>query len=123
MEMKTIHSDDRGDINLILGSDLCGLDEITIFTTKKGHARGGCIHLNSNEHCCLIAGEVEYFVGDFIFKCKPGDPISIPRNTPHYFVAKTDSVMAEWGASPEEKKNKHLETRKIVDEINEKLKK
>ena len=43
----------------------------------------------------------------------------IPRNTPHYFIALEDSIILEWGATPEEKINKHKEFRKMVDDIND----
>ena len=46
-----------------------------------------------------------------------GDALKIPKGTPHYFIAIEDSTVAEWGATPEEKVEKHLETRKIVDRV------
>jgi mannose-6-phosphate isomerase-like protein (cupin superfamily) len=117
MELKTIHEDDRGKIYLLLG-DLTSHEEITIFKTYEGYARGGCIHPESNEHCCIMEGEVEYIVGDKKIQCKKGDTVFIPKNTPHYYISKKESLVMEWGATPEEKKNKHIETRKIVVNIN-----
>jgi len=100
MHLDTIHKDERGDIHLLLG-DLDTLEEVTIFKTKKGFARGGCIHHKSDEYCVLFEGEVIYIIGDKRSVCKPGDRIYIPVNTPHYFIALSDCVMAEWGAPPE----------------------
>lgn len=123
MKLDTIHTDGRGSINLLLG-DLEEHEEVTIFKTNKGYARGGCIHEKSEEYCCIIEGMVEYVVGSTARICRRGDIVYIPKNTPHYYITLENSVVIEWGANPEEKKEKHLETRKIVDEINanEKLK-
>jgi mannose-6-phosphate isomerase-like protein (cupin superfamily) len=119
LELNKIHEDDRGEIYLIEG-DLKEHEEITIFTCRKGKARGGCIHKESDEFCTVFEGAIAYYVKDMRnpITLLKGDCIKIPKNTPHYFLALKDCIVAEWGAKPEEKKEKHLETRKIVDEIN-----
>ena len=92
-----------------------------IFTTKKGFVRGGCVHNLNDEFCCVIEGELLYRLGDKVIDCKKGDTIAIPKGTPHYFQALTYCVVLEWGATPEEKKEKHFEFRKIVETLNEKM--
>lgn len=118
-----IHEDERGEIYLLKGSALKEHEEITIFTCKQNFARGGCIHMIHDEHCVVLEGKIEYHNGDKTYIMRPGECITILKNTPHYFIAKTDSIVMEFGATPDEKKCKHLETRKKVDAINaEKIK-
>ena len=120
MKLETIQTDKRGSINLLL-DDLKTLEEVTIFITKSGYARGGCIHELHDEHCCVIEGEVAYYIGQGGYCCtilEMGDSIIIPKNTPHLFTSLTDSVVLEWGAIPAEKQCKHVEFRAIVDKIN-----
>jgi len=124
LQLHKIHEDDRGAIFLIKG-DLKEHEEITLFTTKKGLARGGCIHKKNDEHCVVLEGKIIYYIGEAIksnagLLCDKGDSVLIPKNTPHYFIAFEDSLVMEWGATPEEKLEKHKETREIVEEINEK---
>ena len=118
MKFVKIHEDMRGEIALVLDVLPDGR-EVTIFTTKKGYARGGCIHRESDEDCAVIVGEIEYWIGSE----KPvilvrGDACCIKANTPHYFTALTDTVVMEWGALPWEKKEKYPPSRKLVDNIN-----
>ena len=105
---------------MLLG-DLREHKEITIFSTKKGFARGGCIHRISGEHNTVLEGKIHYFVGDKEIIMSKGESMTIPKNTPHYFISLTDSLVQEWGAEPEEKIEKHKEFRAIVDEINKKM--
>lgn len=119
MRLETIHKDSRGSINLILG-DLSEFKEITVFKTVSGKARGGCVHNKHQEFCCVLEGSIEYYIGDDCLVMQAGEVVTIPQSTPHYFISITDSVVAEWGASPEEKQVKHLQFRHIVDEINNK---
>ena len=116
MKFAELHSDARGTVN-ILTEDL-GHPEVTIFTTKKGMARGGCIHHQSKEYVCVISGKIKYVCPQTTVYLTTGDSFTIPKSTPHYFYSVTDSVVAEWGANEEEKKEKHLEYRKIVEHIN-----
>ena len=120
MKLTKIHSDSRGEINILEG--LSKYPEVTIFKTKKDHARGGCIHNVSDEYNVVIEGIIEY-IFDFgshkeVKKLFPGDTIFIPKGTPHYFISLMDSIVLEWGATLEEKKEKHLKTRAVVDKIN-----
>jgi quercetin dioxygenase-like cupin family protein len=118
LKLSKVHSDERGEINIIEG-DLREEEEITLLSTKKGFARGGCIHRVHDEFFIIFEGVVKYFIGDNppeIFK--KGESGVIPKNTPHYLVSIEDSLMAEWGADPEEKKEKDKTSKEIVDEIN-----
>lgn len=124
MDLKKIHSDNRGDINIL--TDLNHYPEATIFETKSGYSRGGCIHNIHDEYICVIEGTVDYTFGDkdgdkiYKIRLNDGETYKIPKGTPHYFYSVTDSVVMEWGASPSEKSNKHEVFRKIVDESNKK---
>lgn len=122
MELKTIHSDDRGSINIVTGG-FEEYPEATIFVTKAGYARGGCVHNINDEFVCVLEGRIEYFTTELKSPVvmTSGHSTVIRRASPHYFVSVTDSVVMEWGATPEEKKEKHVEYRKIVDEINAKM--
>lgn len=116
MKLESIQTDDRGSISILTGFQ--NYPEVTIFTTKSGYARGGCIHNIHDEFVCVIEGSIDYYEGNHKFSLNEGQTIMIPRGTPHYFFSKKNSVVLEWGASPEEKKVKHSEMRKIVDDIN-----
>jgi mannose-6-phosphate isomerase-like protein (cupin superfamily) len=98
---------------------LLAYPEVTIFHTKAGMARGGCVHNLSDEYTCVINGIVEYRVGESTFLLQDGDSMVIPRGMPHYLFSISDSVVLEWGATEEEKKEKHPEFRAMVDEIND----
>lgn len=116
MKLKEIHSDARGKITLL--TEDMKWDEVTIFTTKAGYARGGCIHENSLEYSSIMQGHVIYQIGDKHVDCYVGDTVKIPAGEPHYFISVTDSIVLEWGATPEEKKEKHEVFRHIVDNFN-----
>ncbi len=116
MRLEEIHADARGKINLLTGD--MKLDEITVFTTNAGYARGGCIHEINDEYTVIIEGEVLYCIGDKYSILKKGDSCIIPKLTPHYFLSITDSIVLEWGAIPIEKLKKHAKYRQIVDNIN-----
>lgn len=124
MQLNTIHKDDRGSINTVTGN-FQSIPEVTIFETKKGYARGGCLHNISSEHLFVIEGEILYIykLEDMISELiiKQGCGLTIPPNVPHYFIAKTDCVVAEFGPSLEEKKGKDEEFRAIVNDINSKV--
>src|SRR3990167_7395459 len=117
MKLTKIHEDNRGTIS-ILEEDLQGLSEVTIFHTNAGYARGGCIHYLSQEYNTVIIGDIIYYIGDEKLSMKTGESCIIPKSTSHYFISLTDSIVVEWGATPEEKIEKHIKTRKIVEEIN-----
>ena len=118
MNLTLLHSDNRGQIYTITGDGL-SYPEIAMFTTNEGFARGGCIHEESDEYTCVISGSVKYQIGIDSVILKLGESTVIPKNTPHYFVSLTDSVVLEWGAKPEEKKAKHRRFRQRVDKIND----
>jgi len=119
MRLEKIHEDKRGEI--FLGMGLLPEDrELTLFTTKKGYARGGCVHKESGENAVVIAGSIRYFVeGRAPATLSRGDTIHIPPDTPHYFIALTpETIMMEWGPKPWEKKDRHPVWRSYVDHIN-----
>jgi len=117
MLLEKIHSDDRGSISIMTG--LQSYPEVTVFQTKAGHARGGCIHRLSKEFVCVIEGIISYVTPDDISVLTAGESYVIEKETPHYFVSVTDSVVLEWGATVEEKKEKDPLFRAIVDKIND----
>lgn len=119
MKFEKIHEDVRGEIYLILEALQEGR-ELTLFTTHKGYARGGCIHRKSGENCVVIKGVIKYWIGDKEpIIMTQGSTCYIEPNMSHYFVALTDeTVVMEWGALPEEKKEKHPPSRVLVDNIN-----
>lgn len=119
MKLSKIHQDARGEIWILLIEG----KEHTFLTTKKNFARGGCVHRFSQEHAVIIKGTVEYHIrgrGPKVYR--EGENISISPNCPHYFIALEDSIVLEWGPSPEEKKERYKQWRKVVDKINEEAK-
>jgi mannose-6-phosphate isomerase-like protein (cupin superfamily) len=120
IKLSKIHSDNRGSIKSLLGKELLPYPEVTLFHTKKGFARGGCIHSVSSEHICVLAGEIDFFYteNETQLTMKAGDSFTIPPVTPHYFVALQDSVVLEWGPQMSEKGERHLGFRAKVDAIN-----
>jgi mannose-6-phosphate isomerase-like protein (cupin superfamily) len=122
MELTNINEDSRGFIKTLVG-DLSFVPEITIFKTKAGMARGGCIHPNSQEHLVVVEGTINYIYRmiDSTLQYKVltvGESITIVPNVPHYFISITDSIVLEWGPKIEEKQDKYEEFRKIVLGIN-----
>ena len=120
MKLDHIHTDERGSIYSLNGNPL-NLDEVSFLTCRAGKSRGGCIHRKNSEYLIVIEGWINYVWGkDNCKMMKAGDSITIPPNTPHYMIALTDSIIAEWGCTTEEKKEKYEPFRKIVMEINSK---
>lgn len=116
MKYQLIHEDVRGTINCFYVDDV----EYTLLYTNEGYARGGCIH-NVVEHAAILMGEVEYHVENVKVKIyRKGEVITIPPETPHYFVALSKALVLEWGAPPDQKRRRHAEYRKMVDAINKK---
>ena len=116
MQFNEIHADARGKISLL--TEDMKWDEVTVFKTNAGFARGGCIHEQSDEYTVIIEGEVIYNIAGHNLTMRAGDNYTIRKGTPHYFISVTDSIVLEWGAKPEEKKEKHLQSRAIVDNFN-----
>ena len=122
MEIKKVHSDKRGETHSLTG-ELLHFPEVAIFYTKRGVARGGCIHPKSKEYLVVLEGEIEYVYGDdmqkiVLYEC---DSFTIGPNVPHYFISTTDSVVAEWGPPLEEKQEHHEYFRSIVNALNSSL--
>ena len=62
IELKKIHEDQRGYIYLV--KNLLSDDrEFTFLETKKGFARGGCLH-SKDENLVVIKGKIRYMFGD-----------------------------------------------------------
>ena len=118
MKLNLIHQDSRGQI-LSLKSDNLPFDEVTIFETNAGFARGGCVHNLNDEYCTVIAGQIEYVIGDELHILSEGMSIMIPKGTPHYFTSWGYSMVLEWGATVSEKQHKFPDFRQIVDRIND----
>lgn len=118
MKSNLIHSDKRGRILSLVGDNL-PFDEVTIFETNAGFARGGCVHNLNDEYCTVISGQVEYVIGEELHVLTDGMSITIPKGTPHYFISWGSSIVLEWGPTIEEKKERHQEYRQIVDRIND----
>jgi len=116
MKLTKVHEDSRGEISAL--TEFPEFEELTFLFTRQGKARGGCIHQRNNEYFCVISGRVEITIGDSTFILKTGETTFIPKNSPHYFIAIEDSLVCEWGATAEEKKEKHSQYRKIVKDIN-----
>lgn len=116
MKLEKINQDKRGEIWTLMIDDV----EHTFLKSYKRSARGGCIHRFSKEYAVVLQGSVEYHVkGRKTRVYKKGESLSIESNCPHYFIAIEDSVTMEWGPSPEEKKERYPQWRKVVDQINE----
>lgn len=88
--------------------------EVLAFEIKKGMYRGGETHSVPQTTIC-ICGNIEVRLKNKRIMLCSGDIAVIPKNTPHIFYAKKDSVFVEW------RKGKHttkyyLPFRKIVME-------
>ena len=118
MKLLKINEDKRGDIHAIEDERL-GYDEVAVFFTKKGMARGGCIHPNSDEFLLVVKGKIHYVAGNTELIMSDGTVVFTPKNTPHYFKALSDCIVMEWGASKSEKGHKDKNYKRIVDEIND----
>jgi len=119
ISFKHIHKDSRGEIMCFYKDGI----EYTLLTTKKGYARGGCVHPRNLEHFVILHGTVRYAImypSDELFRTYgEGESGFIPHGIPHYFVALEDSMTLEWGAEIDEKNTRDLVARNIVDGINE----
>lgn len=128
MKLDKIFADKRGEIYSVTESPLT-LPEVSFLTCNAGMARGGCIHRKNFEHLCVIEGTMNYYYGlenDDIssmrhITLRAGQSFTIPPNTPHFMLALTNCVFIEFGCEIEEKQEKYLPYRKIVDDINNNL--
>lgn len=115
-----MHEDERGEIYVIEGV-LAGDREITLLTTKREYARGGCVHRYNDELFMVFSGRVSYKIGNEDNRIiEAGQIIKILAGRPHYFKALIDTVAVEWGATIQEKKEYDPPSRRLVDEINRK---
>ena len=123
MELKKIHADARGSINLV--QDLLSNNkEFTFMEINKGFARGGCYHLNK-ENFVVIKGKIRQIYGpingpyeDKILE--QGESGLINPGIAHAFIALEDSIVSEWGIATSEKEAdvKDPVLRRVVDEYN-----
>ena len=119
MKLEKIHQDERGEIWTLMIDGV----EHTFLKSNKGYARGGCIHRTSEECAIILQGSVEYHIrGRKTRVYNKGQSLLIQPSCPHYFVSLENSVVVEWGPSPEEKKEKFPPWRKVVDNINKSVK-
>lgn len=102
IEFKEVHSDERRTI--FVNNTLLKDKEISIIKLKKGKAIGGCLH-NKDEYYCILSGCVMVMNGVENIISMDGDSGIFRENTPHAFIAEEDSIIIEWGISPEDKKN------------------
>ena len=115
MNFNKIHGDDRGEIGVMWG---LGCPEVSIFTTLKGKARGGCLHPESDEYIAVISGSIVLKTPNMDIIMKRGHTELIPRNTPHCFVAIEDCAVMEWGPHAREKGIKDPQMADYVKLIN-----
>ncbi len=123
LKLKRVHKDKRGEIYVL---SVVG-KELTFLITKKGYARGGCVHKINHENVFVLSGKIKYVIkgvhkNNNIYKqiCDEGARAETFKGTPHYFVSLTDSIVMEWGATKAEKDKKYKPFRDIVNKINEK---
>lgn len=115
MNLIKIQEDKRGEFWALEG--FTSFPEIKIIKTKKGIARGGCVH-QEEEFFQVIEGMVLLFIGSNMEIVSSGRVIRIPENTPHYIISQTDSTIMEWGCNPKNN-TKDPQSLKIVEVINE----
>lgn len=97
-----VSKDDRRVI--FANTDLLNGKEVSIIKLKKGKAIGGCIH-NKDEYYCILSGCVMVMNGVENTISMDGDSGIFRENIPHAFIAEEDSIIMEWGISPEDKKD------------------
>lgn len=108
-----VHSDERrtiyGNVDLLDGR------EVSIIELKKGKAIGGCLH-HRNEYYCVLRGDVLVLTGSESEVKLDGEGGMFPKEVPHGFIALEDSLIMEWGISPEEKKD-NPKDEKMLEQI------
>jgi len=97
-----VHSDDRRTI--YANSTLLNGKEISIIHLKKGKAIGGCMH-EHDENYAVLSGKVDILCGQDTYLDVEKDMGVFPAFSRHAFLAKEDSIIMEWGITPEEKNN------------------
>jgi len=111
------HSDERRTI--YANTELLNGKEISIIKLNKGKAIGGCIH-PKDEYWVVLSGCVLVSTGVVNTIARSPDSGTFYANTPHAFYAEDDSIIMEWGISPEDKLNspKDEEMLKRIKELN-----
>jgi len=117
MKLKKINKDKRGEIWLIEGL-LSEKKEFTIMKTKKGFARGGCIHKKYDEGFFVVSGDISFTMGSTRTTMSCGDFQMIPAGYPHMYESFVNSIVIEYGVPASDKKKKDKSMRKLVEEIN-----
>jgi quercetin dioxygenase-like cupin family protein len=102
MEFKEVHSDKRRTI--YADTSLLDGKEVSIIKLKKGKAIGGCMH-SEDEYWAILSGCVLVSNGVENTIAMSPDSGTFYANTPHAFYAEEDSIIMEWGISPEDKLN------------------
>ena len=117
-DIKKVHEDERGEIFVIP----CTKEkDLAMFKTKKGYARGGCVHVFDDEYFVVIKGKIACIIDDEYLEYDEGMSGMIPRNSPHMTIALTDSILMEWGARRDDKNVYHEDYREKVKKINKKM--
>jgi mannose-6-phosphate isomerase-like protein (cupin superfamily) len=71
-----------------------GLRRIVLAAGRLGASEGGPPHLHHGEEILhILSGEVEVTVGSEIRRCRAGDVVIIPTDTPHRFMTITETEM------------------------------
>lgn len=78
--------------------------EVSIIKLKRGKAIGGCMH-DKDEYFVVLSGCVLVSNGIENTVCMAPDAGTFKAGTPHAFYGTDDSIIMEWGISPEDKKN------------------
>ena len=125
LEIKKIDQNKQGEIYSLEGDSL-PFQDLTILITKQGFARGGSVHNLHDENTVIISGDVTYFKkGRAPEHLTAGEKkfsgTIIPKEVPHYFISLSDSIVLEWGVSPEEKAGEYKPYREIVNKINKEV--
>ena len=109
----SIFTDERGFISKLQGIQI----PTYLLFTKKGYARGGCIHKDDDEWLVVLSGRIFFSNGDVHAYLTPGMVIKTPKGKAHYLLAKSDSYVLEWGASFDKEIKDH-KMRSMVEYVN-----
>lgn len=85
---------------LATGKDTGGQFSLIEINLRKGIEPPRHIHTNEDEMYYIIGGELQFISGTEEYELKAGDCIFLPRNIPHGFTLKTDTVKALVQISP-----------------------
>jgi mannose-6-phosphate isomerase-like protein (cupin superfamily) len=119
MEFKSVSSDERREI--LANTELLPEGkEVSIIKLNKGKAIGGCIH-NKDEYWTILSGCVIVVNGIENTVAMAPDSGTFYMGTPHAFFAEEDSIIIEYGITPEEKQRNKKDTELLtrVNKFNE----